>query len=289
MLRHPGYTRTRIAQVGERIRALIYAEACNPDRLMVSGPVGRIALAEAEALGLSRRKAGRAVRAAVGDLLVPGRGDGAPEWAGERVDLLWVTHSEATLWVDGRAVQGLNTSRDGPAARRAAARARRAAASGSTCGSSWPATASSAGSTRPYATRRAGGARPLPDRPLRPAGVASCTTTSTCCAGWRPTPRNGLDPTWAGELLAELNRVCNVVGRGRPRDLGRGGGDPAAGCCCAATASSCTSCRRSATPTSTPPGCGRWRRRTARLVRTFSSQTAYMERYPEFRFCCSQA
>src|SRR5439155_12220906 len=35
------------------------------------------------------------------------------EWAGERVDLLWVSHSEATLWMDGRCVQGLNTAPDG--------------------------------------------------------------------------------------------------------------------------------------------------------------------------------
>ena len=32
------------------------------------------------------------------------------EWAGERVDLLWISHSEATLWIGGRSVQGLNTS-----------------------------------------------------------------------------------------------------------------------------------------------------------------------------------
>src|SRR5690606_16723581 len=30
------------------------------------------------------------------------------EWAGRRVDLLWASHSEATLWIDGKSVQGLN-------------------------------------------------------------------------------------------------------------------------------------------------------------------------------------
>ena len=39
---------------------------------------------------------------------------------------------------------------------------------------------------------------------------------------------DGLDPTWAGELLYELNRFCNVWVGARPADLGRGRGDPGA-------------------------------------------------------------
>ena len=35
-------------------------------------------------------------------------------WAGRRVDLLWETGTESTLWIDGRAVQGLNTSDSSP-------------------------------------------------------------------------------------------------------------------------------------------------------------------------------
>ena len=42
MLRHPGYTRDRIAQVGDRVRALIYADVRDPDQLLVAGPVDRI-------------------------------------------------------------------------------------------------------------------------------------------------------------------------------------------------------------------------------------------------------
>ena len=42
MIRHPEYTRARIAQVGDRIRDLVYAERRAPDRLVVAGPVGRI-------------------------------------------------------------------------------------------------------------------------------------------------------------------------------------------------------------------------------------------------------
>src|SRR4051794_23439803 len=110
MQRHPGYTRDRIRQVGERIRALIWADARDPELLQVAGPVGRIPLDEAEQLEYRA--------ASVGDVFGPlwatywfRVGATVPaEWAGERVDLLWISHSEATLWVDGRSVQGLNTN-----------------------------------------------------------------------------------------------------------------------------------------------------------------------------------
>ena len=43
----------------------------------------------------------------MGDLLVPDRGDGARSLGGRRVDLLWDSGSEATLWRDGEVLQGL--------------------------------------------------------------------------------------------------------------------------------------------------------------------------------------
>ena len=57
MQRHPKYTRDRIAQVGERIRSLIHADARDPDSLRVAGPVDRIPFEEAERLDYPRRRA----------------------------------------------------------------------------------------------------------------------------------------------------------------------------------------------------------------------------------------
>src|SRR5262245_58083381 len=113
MQRHPQYTRDRIRQVGERIERLIWADARDPDVLCVAGPVDRIEPAAAEALEYRD--------AALGDRFGPlwatywfKVGATVPaEWAGSRVDLLWISHSEATLWVGGRSVQGLNTSPEG--------------------------------------------------------------------------------------------------------------------------------------------------------------------------------
>jgi alpha-mannosidase len=94
--RHPRYTRARIAQVGDRIRALIRADTRTPDSLMVAGPVDRISHDDAERLDYRD--------AALGDRFGPlwatywfrVVATVPPEWAGERVDLLWVSHSEAT-------------------------------------------------------------------------------------------------------------------------------------------------------------------------------------------------
>ena len=113
MQRHPKYTRDRIAQVGERIRSLIHADTRDPDSLRVAGPVDRIPFEDAERLDFRD--------AALGDRFGPlwatywfrVEATVPAEWAGERVDLEWVSHSEATLWMDGRPVQGLNSSPDG--------------------------------------------------------------------------------------------------------------------------------------------------------------------------------
>ena len=88
MQRHPKYTRDRIAQVGERIRALVHADTRDPDSLRVAGP-GRP----------HPVRGGRAARLTatppLGDQFGPlwatywfrVEATVPAEWAGERVDL----------------------------------------------------------------------------------------------------------------------------------------------------------------------------------------------------------
>src|SRR6185503_10830887 len=114
MIRHPEYTRARIAQVGARIQALVYAQRRAPDHLAVAGPVGRIPLAEAERLSYRDVSLGEQFGPAWSTFWFRLEAAVPPEWEGSRVDLLFVSHSEATLWMDGRPRQGLNTSRQGP-------------------------------------------------------------------------------------------------------------------------------------------------------------------------------
>src|SRR6476646_2025597 len=286
MLRHPAYTRERIAQVGDRIRALIHADAVAPERLAVAGPLDRIEPAEAELLDYRDCELGETfgplwatywfrVEAAV------------PErWRGERVDLLWVSHSEATLWDGGRALQGLNTSPDGA---RVDAMLRDAATAGErldlrvelACNGLFGEL------PRPYASRE-------------PVVLDRCQIARFDPRAWRlhhdfdvlrrleAEHADGLDPTWAGEMLYELNRVCNVWSEH----------DPATWDESEAILAPLLE-RRNATVTHELSAIGHAHLDTAWLwplaesyrkaVRSFSSQVAYMDRYPEFRFACSQA
>jgi ABC-type transport system involved in cytochrome c biogenesis permease component len=284
--RHPKYTRDRIAQVGERIRSLIRADTRDPDSLRVAGPVDRIPFEEAERLGFRD--------AALGDRFGPlwatywfrVEATVPAEWAGERVDLEWVSHSEATLWMGGRPVQGLNSSPDG---------ARVDA----------PVLDSAAGGERldlrvELACNGKFGKLPRPYASLEPVVLDRCRIARFDRRAWdlhhdfdvlrrlEADAVNGLDESWAGELLAELNRFCNVW-----VEDDRSTWDEGEAILKALLA------HRNGSHVHELSAIGHAHIDTAwlwplaetqrKMVRTFSSQTAYMDRYPEFRFACSQA
>jgi len=50
LIRHPEYTRARLAQMSERLRELVYPETRTPDELLIAGPVDRIPVEEAASL-----------------------------------------------------------------------------------------------------------------------------------------------------------------------------------------------------------------------------------------------
>ncbi|HKV67940.1 MAG TPA: glycoside hydrolase family 38 C-terminal domain-containing protein [Gaiellales bacterium] len=286
MIRHSEYTRARIAQVGERIEALVYPDRRAPERLAVAGPVGHIAVSEAEGLEYRDAALGEQFGPAWSTFWFAVEATVPPGWEGERVDLLFVSHSEATLWMNGRSVQGLNTSRHGPRPdavlrERAAAGERIEARIELACNGKF-------GRLEPvYET-------------VEPVVLDRCQIARFDPQAWRlhhdfdvlrrleADAGNGLDPTWAGELRRELNRVCNVF-----REDDRATWEASS-----AILETLLS-RRNATVVHELSAIGHahidtiWLWPLAethrKLVRTFSSQTTYMERYPEFRFCCSQA
>src|SRR5207237_2389 len=49
-IRHPEYTRARLAQTSERLRERVYPDTREPDELLVAGPVDRISFEDAAAL-----------------------------------------------------------------------------------------------------------------------------------------------------------------------------------------------------------------------------------------------
>ena len=155
MLPHRGYARDRIARETERARA----GACTRSACRSRGWRSRARSAGSRA---RRRSASRTGRRSPGEALGPLfatywlRGTAVvPEgWAGSRADLLLDTGGEATLWLGGEPVQGLNSGpRHGPAGGGARRRAPRAA-SGSRSSSSSPATTCSASARRARGRRR---------------------------------------------------------------------------------------------------------------------------------------
>lgn len=109
MERYPTYTRDRLKLLTGKIRELIYPDIRPLDQISVSGPVDRISYAEAQKLTKWKP-------AKLGDQFGPLwstywfrlKATVPAEWKGRRVDLLWGSHSEGTLWVNGRSIQGLN-------------------------------------------------------------------------------------------------------------------------------------------------------------------------------------
>ncbi|MBA3476250.1 MAG: hypothetical protein H0T10_05785, partial [Actinobacteria bacterium] len=108
MIRHPEYTRARLAQTSERLRALVYARTRAPEELLVAGPVDRIGRDEAQELEYRPAELGERFGPLWATYWFRATGSVPPEWAGRRVDLLWDSASEATLWLDGLPAQGLN-------------------------------------------------------------------------------------------------------------------------------------------------------------------------------------
>jgi alpha-mannosidase len=114
VLGHRDYTRDRLLRTEQRLAALVYAERAAVDELALTGPVGRIGRAAAQELDY--------LPAALGEQLGPlfathwlrVAATVPAAWAGSRVDLALDTRSEATLWLGGRAVAGLNSSGSQP-------------------------------------------------------------------------------------------------------------------------------------------------------------------------------
>jgi alpha-mannosidase len=110
VLPHRQYTRDRLRRIEERLAALIHPERAPVASLELAGPVGRIEPATADALDYRAVALGEELGPLFATYWLRVAATVPPEWAGARVDLLADTRSEATLWVDGRAVQGLNSA-----------------------------------------------------------------------------------------------------------------------------------------------------------------------------------
>jgi alpha-mannosidase len=286
MQRHPQYTRERIAQVGDRIRSLVWADTRDPEALQVAGPVERIPPEQADGLSYRDAELGERFGPLWATYWFRVVANVPTEWAGERVDLLWISHSEATLWVDGRSLQGLNTTPEGA---RVDALLVDPAAGGERLDLRVE-----------LACNGIFGALERPYPSLEPVVLDRCQIARFDREAWQlhhdfdvlrrleADHESGLDEAWAGELLSQLNRFCNVWIEHDRSTWVR-----------ARAILTVLLAHRNGSRVHQVSAIGHGHLDTAWLwpitetyrkaVRTFSSQTAYMERYPEFRFACSQA
>jgi alpha-mannosidase len=108
LISHPDYTRRRLKQVSQRLRAAVYAQTRAVDELLVSPQVDRISWEEAQALDYRPAAIGERFGPLWATYWFRLRATVPEEWRGARVDLLWLTGSEATLWDGDRVVVGLN-------------------------------------------------------------------------------------------------------------------------------------------------------------------------------------
>jgi alpha-mannosidase len=266
VIRHIGYTRERLAQTSARLRERIYRDARAADAVLVSGPVDRISWTEAQGLEYRPAELGERFGPLWATYWFRLRATVPEEWRGGRADLLFVSHSEAALWRDGRIVQGLNSGGDGerPDAVLAAA--------------------AEPGPLELQIELACNGMFGARDTP---AELRRCDIALFDPDAWqryfdfetlRALEAETRDEAWSGLLREELNRFCNQD-------------DPAI---LAALYE-----HRTATHAHALAAIGHAHIDTAwlwplaetyrKMLRSFSSQLRYMEDYPEYRFACSQA
>ncbi|KJC52846.1 hypothetical protein UP09_00325 [Bradyrhizobium sp. LTSP885] len=293
--RYPQYTRGRLGRFAERLRDKIHADRVPVVSLELAGPTERISLSEALKLDFRPISLGQTLGPLWATYWVRVSADVPAAWAGSRVDLYWDSRSEALLWLDGRSSQGLNPGRH-------IAPLLQPARGGETltfyvevaCNGLF---GEFGGNPLGYALAACELCRFDPEvqaiyfdydvlRQLEADRDPARKTRSYGAVG--ETVQPALDRTWAGRLLHDLNRICNIAD---PDDRTTW---PAA-----RTILDGLLAARNGTVAHEMSAIGHAHLDTAWLwpldetrrkaQRSFSTAVALMDRYPDFKFACSQA
>ena len=265
---------------------MVYPETVAADEILVAGPVDRISWEEAQALPFREARLGEHFGPLWSTWWFRIEATVPQAWKGGRVDLLFVSHSEAQLWIEGRPLQGLNT---GGAGERPDARLLDEAEGGERLSLQVE-----------LACNGMFGRQHGPYLSLPKPTLDRCDIALYDPAAWsllhdfetlRSLEADGdadLDPSFAGELRAGLERFSNVWRPEAPEGwkaaqellavlLGRTNG---------ARTHELVALGHAHIDTAWLWPIAETRRK---LVRTVSSQLRYLEEYPEYRFACSQA
>ncbi|QPF83332.1 alpha-mannosidase [Bradyrhizobium genosp. L] len=293
--RYPQYTRRRLERFAERLQGRIYPDRAPVTSIEIAGPTERISLGEALALDYRPVALGETLGPLWATYWVRVTAEVPAAWAGSRVDLYWDSRSEALLWRDGRSMQGLNPGRHTaplvePARGGETVSFHVEVACDGLFGAYW-------NDPQAYALVACELRRFDPEAHafyfdydvLRQLEAdRDPTTKSRSYGAVGETSQPALDRTWAGRLLHDLNRVCNVCD---PEERATW---PAARAILApllAARNGSIAHEMSAIGHAHLDTAWLWplaeTRRKAQ--RSFSTAVALMERYPDFKFACSQA
>ena len=283
MHRYPAYTRGRLQQTLERLRGLVHADARALESLSIAGPVARIEHSEARCLDYRPARIGERLGPLWATYWLRATAIVPAAWSGSRVDLLWVTGTESTLWLGGLPAQGLVSGH----ADRTSARLTSSARGGERLELELELACNA------YLGAGAG-MTPMPAT-LERAEIARFDAQAwqilhdfRVLVELEAEHGAGLDESWAGELLRALNQFSNVW---VAEDRGTWGD--------AAALLAPLLARRNGSSTHELAAIGHGHLDTAWLwplgetwrkcQRTFSSQLALMRDYPDHRFACSSA
>jgi alpha-mannosidase len=284
-LAHRDYARERLQRMEERLAAAVYPERVAAGALMLAGPVDRLERAAAQDLEYRRVAAGEQLGPLFATYWLRVTATVPESWAGARVDLVLDTRSEATLWLDGRAVQGLNSAGTQP-------RPDATLVAGARGGERLSFEVEIA-CNDPFGYGAEGQAERGPFRTVSPFVLDACELARFDPDAWRLLwdfsvlraleLEEGVDPSFAGELLARLNDFCTA------HDAGGGGEDILAGLY--ARHASGGPHELSAVGHAHLDTAWLWpiEETWRKAQRTFATQVRLLDEYPEHIFCASQA
>ncbi len=299
--RRPAQTRARIAQTASRLRSLVHPEAVAPGELLVSERTGRIPYAEAQALDYRPAEIGETFGPQWATYWFRLAATVPDHWAGRPVELVWDSGCEALLFRDGRPVQGLvkGGGYDRTTAPLGTPSGRVELDIEMACNDLM-------GLPDPFPRRRDRTGhtwqQPTDDRSLRapraPARLVRAGLALLDPEAWEMAwdfealrqlvEEPGLDPSWEGRLLAELDRFARtwVAADRRTWPEARAILGDLLAHRNAGSAHEITAIGHAHIDTAWLWPLAETRRK---VVRSWASQLTLMDRYPEHRFAASQA
>jgi alpha-mannosidase len=280
MQQHPQYTRNRISQMIDRLKGKIYAQTLDVEELQISPPVERISYAEAQQLEYEPVGPGRQLGPLWTTFWFRGSIDVPRDWSGQQVDFLWDSHSEATLWIGGRTVGGLNPGRsEVPLEEEIVEHGHLKFQVEVACNGLFGHVGRHYKTVEAFVLDRCAIGRFDPEAwELYYDLLVLCELEK----------QEGMDADWSGRLLADLNRVANLLDIDDPNSW------PAVRKIVAELYENRNGSYRhqlSAIGHAHMDTAWLWplEETWRKCTRTFSTATLYMDHYPEYKFACSQA